>query len=335
MKLRNTILAALLAAATLLAGCKENTGNSDSGNNDSSSNNVNSIVPPSDLSDPDSTNSSNSTDSSNSTVSSTQSGGEDSMGIVSTKPKEIDGFKGNTVEVKPKAGDLIATFEIEGFGTVKALLFPEAAPIGVENFQKLADSGYFKGLTIHRVVKDFMLQGGSLNGDGTGGDALVNGGSFGIETAQNARHFFGALCYANAQGKNSTQFYIVNNKVPQNLSDFDLDSYRGIVEQGKSYIKMAEGNADALSYYTFQTQYYQNTIDWVEGATDEISKLYKEKGGTPFLDGNYTVFGQVYEGFDVIDSISAVEVKDNGSKEVSKPVQTITIKDVTVTEFAE
>ncbi len=312
MKLRNTILAALLAAATLLAGCKENTGNSDPGNKDS-----------------DSTNSGNST-----VLPSDQSEGNDNMGIVSTKPKEIDGFKGNTVEVTPKAGDLIASFEIENFGTIKAVLFPEAAPLGVENFQKLAESGYFKGLTIHRVIKDFMLQGGSLNGDGTGGEALVNGGEFGIETAQNARHFYGALCYANAQGSNSTQFYIVNNKVPQDLGDFDLASYRKLVEEGKSYIKLAEGNDAAVEYYRFQTQYYQNTVDWVEGATDEIKALYKEKGGTPFLDGNFTVFGQVYEGFDVIDSISAVELVDNGEEQPSKPVQTITIKDVTVTEFA-
>ncbi len=258
------------------------------------------------------------------------------MGIVSAKPQEIEGFTGNTVDVAPKAGDLIATCEIEGFGTVKAVLFPEAAPLGVENFRKLADSGYFKGLTIHRVIKDFMLQGGSLNGDGTGGEAMVNGGEFGIETAQNARHFYGALCYANAAGSNSTQFYIVNNKVPQDLGDFDLVRYREIVEEGKTYIKQSqdEKNTAAEEYYRFQTQYYQNTVDWVEGASDEIKALYKKKGGTPFLDGNYTVFGQVYEGFDVIDSISAVELVDNGEEQPSKPVQTITIKDVTVTEFA-
>lgn len=288
MKLRNTIFAAILAAAALLSGCKNN-------------------------------------------------GGANEMGIVSAKPQEIKGFEGNTVEVAPKAGDLIATFEIENFGTIKAVLFPEAAPIGVENFQKLCDSGYFKGLTIHRVVQDFMLQGGSLNGDGTGGDAMVEGGEFGVETAQNARHFYGALCYANAQGKNSTQFYIVNSKTPQDLGDFNLDRYREIVEEGESYIAQAKaiGATDAEEYYRFQTQYYQNTIDWVEGATDKINSIYKEKGGTPFLDGNYTVFGQVYEGFDVIDSISAVEVQDNGGGEVSKPVQTITITNVTVTKFAE
>lgn len=142
MKIKNTILAAMIAAATLLTGCTEQDKSSDDA---SSTENASSVD----------------TESSNSTV----QGGSDNMAIVSAKPKEIDGFLGNTVEVTPKSGDLIATFEIEGFGTIKAVLFPEAAPIGVENFQKLAESGYFKGLTIHRVVNDFMLQGGSLNGE--------------------------------------------------------------------------------------------------------------------------------------------------------------------------
>ncbi len=313
MKLKK-LIACTLAACTLLAGCKDNNKNGDE---------------------------SSSKDKSESTSSAGNSASEgvDAM-ITSNKPKEIDGFLGNTVEVTPKAGDLIATFEIEGFGTIKAVLFPEAAPMGVENFQKLADAGYFKGLNIHRVVADFMLQGGSLNGDGTGGDAMVSDdkgdGEFGIETAQNARHFYGALCYANAQGRNSTQFYIVNNKQPQDLADFDLDGYAGVVEEGKGYLQQAldANQAAAADYYQFQTQYYQNTIDWVKNATDEISALYKEKGGTPFLDGNYTVFGQVYEGFDVIDAISAVEVEENSGGEKSSPVQEIIIKDVTVTEFA-
>lgn len=258
----------------------------------------------------------------------------DEYGIISQKPKEIDGFLGNTVDVQPKSGDLIATFEIEGHGTIKAVLFPEAAPIGVDNFKKLADQGFYKGLTIHRVVDQFMFQGGSANGNGTGGDAAVNGGSFGIETAQNARHFSGALCYANAGGQNSTQFYIVNNTEEQDLNAFNGTRYREIVEEGKSLIKQAK-DAGLTAYeesYRFQTQQYQNTIDFFEGATDGIKELYK-KGGTPSLDGNYTVFGQVYEGFEVIKSISKVEVTDNGAGEVSKPVQTITIKDITVSTF--
>lgn len=267
------------------------------------------------------------------------------FGLSDSVPREIDGFTGNVSDVQPKAGDLIAEFEIEGFGTIKAVLFPEAAPLGVENFQKLADSGFYDGLTIHRVVSDFMFQGGSTNGDGTGGDAAVNGGSFGVETAQNARHFYGALCYANAAGQNTTQFYIVNNKKPQDISTYDLNSYREQVEDGKQLILSAleQGvSAEDMRYAIYSAfgqdllsiyQNYQNIINWVGGATDNIVNRYKEKGGTPSLDGGYTVFGQTFDGFDVIDKISSVSVQDNGGGEKSKPVETIVIKTVKVRTF--
>lgn len=254
--------------------------------------------------------------------------------VVAEKPKEIDGFLGNTVDVKPKSGDLIATFEIEDYGTIKAVLFLEAAPLGVENFRKLCDDGFYENLTIHRVMEQFMFQGGSLNGDGTGGEAAVNDGSFGIETAQNARHFYGALCYANAGGQNSTQFYIVNNTEEQDLNAFNGTRYAEIIEEGKRKIKQAHdlGLIAAEDDYRSQTQKYQNTINFFENATDGIKELYK-KGGTPSLDGNYTVFGQVYEGFDVLQKISSVEVTENSSGEKSKPVKDIYITNITVSEY--
>lgn len=277
----------------------------------------------------------NSSDPVKSNTASEESSGTEQFKAVSKKPGEIEGFVGNTVEIAPKSGDLIAEFEIEGFGTIKAVLFPEAAPIGVENFQKLCDAGFYKGLTIHRVVEGFMFQGGSTNGNGTGGDAAVNGGSFDIETTQNARHFYGALCYANAMGSNSTQFYIVNNNKAQDLGLINKSVYISNIKKYEEYAALAKEAGDAMyeNYYKFQAQYHQNTLDWFEYATDGIKSLYKEKGGTPSLDGNYTVFGQVYDGFNVIESISKVEVKDNGSGEVSKPVQTIKIKDITVSKY--
>ena len=304
------ILMCTLMASLLLTGCKDNSSDNSGGSGNSGGGNS----------------AGNSSNDSKTEVT--------DLGITSSKPTEIAGFTGNLTDVEPKAGDLIAQIEIEGFGTIKAVLFPEAAPVGVENFQKLADADFFDGLTIHRVIENFMFQGGSTNGDGTGGDALVNDGSFGIETAQNARHFYGALCYANAGGQNSTQFYIVNDKTPQDLADFNIDGYVEIVEEGKGLIKKWSGTVYE-DYYRTQTQYYQNTVDWVNGATDEIKERYKQKGGTPHLDGNYTVFGQVYEGFDVIGSISAAEVTYNDSGELSKPVQDIIIKHVTVSVFGE
>ena len=238
---------------------------------------------------------------------------------------------GNCEEVTVKSGDLVATIEIENFGTIKAKLFPEAAPLGVENFQKLADSGYYQGKNIHRVMSGFMMQGGALNSNGTGGEALVNGGSFGVESAENMRHFYGALCYANAGGKNTTQFYIVNNK-QQNVFDNELESFKKMVSQFGELVRQAkeQGLSDVATYYTQGKNYYQEYVDKYNAFPANVKELYNKNGGTPQLDGGYTVFGQVFEGFDVIDAVAAVELSDNGAGEVSKPVSEIIIKDITV-----
>ncbi len=243
----------------------------------------------------------------------------------------VDRSGGNIGEVTPEKGDLIATFEIEGYGTIKAVLFPDIAPTGVDNFKKLADKGFYKELTIHRVVDSFMFQGGSTNGDGTGGDAAVNGGSFGVEANDNARHFYGALCYANAGGQNSTQFYIVNNK-ESDVIDTTIKQYDEAITEFSKRIESASSDEEKL-YYQYYQSVYTETRDKLDNMNDDIKALYNQRGGTPSLDGDYTVFGQVYEGFDVIDSISKCEVVDNGGGEVSKPVQTIVIKDITVTKY--
>ena len=252
------------------------------------------------------------------------------------KPAEIEGFDGNVGDITPKSGDLIAKFEIEDYGTIKAVLFPEAAPVGVENFQKLCDAGFYKGLKIHRVMANFMFQGGSTNGNGTGGDAMVNGGKFSIETAQNARHFYGALCYANAgPDNNTTQFYIVNSKIPQDLGSFDAKANQDAMDEAVDELnKLAkEYDANVIEANLKKLQSSQNTISFLGNPTDEVKARYLEKGGTPTLDGNYTVFGQVYEGFDVVDAISAAEVEDNGAGAVTKPVKDIIIKNISVSIY--
>ncbi|MBD5111792.1 MAG: peptidylprolyl isomerase [Ruminococcaceae bacterium] len=318
---KKALICGILAAVSLLAACDNSTNSGDSEIS----------TPGNSVSSPSSTDSTSSGE--------TSIPADEEVGITSSKPREIDGFTGNVEAVSPKEGDLIATFEIEDYGTIKAVLFPEAAPLGVENFQKLCDSGYYKGLKIHRVLKDFMIQGGSLNGNGTGGDALVEDGKFGIETAQNARHFYGALCYANAAGMNTTQFYIVNNKTPVDLkSEYDIDKGKANIDEGKAVIKEYLDNGDSATAEAIrqEVQTSQNRLDMIEGATDEIIKKYTEEGGVYYLDGNYTVFGQVFEGFDVLDALSEVMVGSNGNgsnPEISKPVVPIIIKDVTVTVY--
>ena len=245
--------------------------------------------------------------------------------------KIADVSGGNVDEVTLAKGDPVAEIEIKDFGTIKAKLFPEAAPVGVENFQKLCESGYYKGKNIHRVMAGFMFQGGSLNGDGTGGDALVNGGSFGVEKADNMRHFYGALCYANAGGRNSTQFYIVNNK-SQNVFDSEIERFKSQVNTCNELIKQYEsqGIAEAVTYYKQYKDYFQGFVDKYEKFPENVKALYNQKGGTPQLDGDYTVFGQVVEGFDVIDAVSAVEVEVNSTGEQSKPINDIIISDIRV-----
>lgn len=243
-------------------------------------------------------------------------------------------LSGNIGEVRIAPGDLVAEIEIEGYGTMKAKLFPDIAPIGVENFKQLAEKGYYDGKNIHRVISDFMMQGGSENGDGTGGEPAYTGeGStasyFGTEINRNARHVYGALCYANAAGRNSTQFYIVNNKVSQDISDLDITQAEKNVETAKAYKEQYTAGSDEYNYYEYLEKEYGAVVDWFKSPTHEEVVKYKD-GGVFYLDGGYTVFGQVVEGFDVIDNIAAVEVQENSNGEKSQPVSDIIIKSVKV-----
>ncbi|MGN0682308.1 MAG: peptidylprolyl isomerase [Oscillospiraceae bacterium] len=237
-------------------------------------------------------------------------------------------------EVTFKDGDLIAEIEIENYGTIKAKLFPDIAPNAVENFVKLSKNGYYDGLKIHRVAKDMCIQGGSLNGDGTGGTALINtDGFFDNELSLDARNFYGALCYANQNGKNTTQFYIVNCKTPQDITQFDAQK---ILEKAAEYTALKEGMEATdpdYDYITAQEAYYTELANMLSKASEEVKTRYAEEGGYPLWDGMSTVFGQVYEGFDVLEKISAVEVTTNQLGKQERPKVDIIINSVKITEY--
>ena len=231
-------------------------------------------------------------------------------------------------------GDLIAEISIEGYGTVKAKLFPDLAPNGVENFKLLAEAGYYNGLKIHRVYEDNLIQGGSLNGDGTGGKALINtDGKFGLETSAQARHIYGALCYANVNGNNSTQFFIVNNKTSQDLNTYDTEQIRAAAAANTELMETVGDTDPEYSTYVYKEKYYTALADMLTNATPETAAKYTEVGGLPLFDGGYTVFGQVFDGFDVLDAINSVELTINAYGEKSKPVQDIVITSVKITEY--
>lgn len=152
-------------------------------------------------------------------------------------------------------------------GDITIQLFPEHAPKTVENFVQLAKKGYYDGIIFHRVIPDFMIQGGDPTGTGMGGESIY-GSSFEDEFSQELFNLRGALSMANAgPNTNGSQFFIVNNQnVPANMI----------------------GQMESAGYPA------------------EIIDVYKQ-GGTPWLDFRHTVFGQVVEGMDVVDGIGGVQ----------------------------
>lgn len=152
-------------------------------------------------------------------------------------------------------------------GEIVIQLFPEQAPKTVENFVGLAKKGYYDGVIFHRVINDFMIQGGDPTGTGMGGESIW-GAPFEDEFSNELFNIRGALSMANAgPATNGSQFFIVQNQnVPAQMA----------------------GQMEAAGY------------------PKEIIAAY-ENGGTPWLDHRHTVFGQVTSGIDVVDEIAAVE----------------------------
>lgn len=172
-------------------------------------------------------------------------------------------------------------------GNIELTLYPELAPKAVENFIQHAKDGYYDGVTFHRVIKDFMIQGGDPEGTGMGGESIW-GEPFEDEFSQQLFHFRGALSMANSGADtNGSQFFIVQNQ--------DLDP--ALEEQLKE-----------------------------AGYPSEVIAAYTEQGGTPHLDQVHTVFGQVKKGMDVVDAIAAVEVDADGRPADKIVINKITVK---------
>lgn len=191
----------------------------------------------------------------------------------------------------PEKGEEVAVFETS-MGTIKIRLFPEYVPTAVENFKMLINEGYYDGVIFHRVIDDFMIQGG-IGSDG-GKCAFEGYDSFEDEFGRNLYNIRGAVSMANAgTNTNSSQFFIVQSKEPV---------YSNLVN--------SEG---------FKSQ----------GGAEWAADAYEKYGGTAYLDGQFksitgsghTVFGQVYEGMDVVDKIAGVETDASDA-----PVKDVTIK---------
>ncbi|MDW8758391.1 peptidylprolyl isomerase [Streptococcus suis] len=182
----------------------------------------------------------------------------------------------------------------EGDITIK--LFPEQAPLTVENFLTHVKNGYYNGTIFHRVIKDFMIQGGDPLGNGTGGESIWAGKGTTIDAGYGFKdeisaflyNIRGSLSMANAgAGTNGSQFFI-----NQNTTDM----------------------SSQLSSSKYPTK---------------IVEAYKN-GGNPNLDGKHTVFGQVIEGMDIVDKIAAVETDSSDKPKTDVKIEAIEImKDYT------
>ena len=134
-------------------------------------------------------------------------------GNSNVKTENNNSSDNSTTQVERPENLPIATIKVKDFGTIEAELYPDKAPNTVNNFIELANSGFYDGLTFHRIVEGFMNQGGDPKGDGTGGPGYSIKGEFsgnGYE-ANDLKHTTGVLSMARAQNPDSagSQFFIM------------------------------------------------------------------------------------------------------------------------------
>ncbi len=176
------------------------------------------------------------------------------------------GFQTNA----PAFGDTVAVMHTN-MGDIKIKLFVNEVPKTAKNFIELAKKDYYNGIIFHRVIKDFMIQGGDPTGTGMGGESIY-GEKFEDEFDVRLHNIRGALSMANAgPNTNGSQFFIVQS------SEAIPDSLLSQMEQLKD-----------------------------RGFPEDTIEDYKALGGTPWLDFKHSVFGQVYDGMDTVDTIANV-----------------------------
>lgn len=202
----------------------------------------------------------------------------------------------------PAEGDTIAIFTTSQ-GEIRAVLYPDAAPMAVYNFAGLARIGYYDGTVFWRTQYGFAVQGGDATGTGTGGSTIWSNNAYPAEVDPGLKHYAGALCAAFATGGEKTggnsQFYFV-----QALPD-----------------SVDEAQQQALA----QNGYTQEQVD-----------AYAAAGGLPYLDNTDTVFGQVYEGMNVVDKLAGVKTIDSeDGADTCRPFDSgdVTIEHITIAAY--
>lgn len=215
------------------------------------------------------------------------------LGACSTKTVNLSKVQSDEVQfAAPASGDTVATIKTDK-GDIKIKLYPEYAPLAVENFVTHAQNGYYDGVIFHRVVEDFVIQTGDPEGTGYGGNSIWQL-PFSDEFSDNLHHYTGAISMANSgEDTNRSQFFIVTCQPSSTISNEIV------------------------------------TLMQEAGWRSEVIDAYKQAGGAPNLDYRHTVFGQVYEGLEVAFDISFAKTDENEKPKETITIQSI---EVTVLE---
>ncbi|GAB1450547.1 peptidylprolyl isomerase [Draconibacterium sp.] len=244
-----------------------------------------------------------------------------------------------------KSSETIVSIKTD-FGEIKVKLYDDT-PKHKENFIKLVNEGFYNDLLFHRVMNNFMIQGGDPNSKNAEPNAMLGSGGPGYtvpaEILPNHFHKKGALAAARLGGPNNpgkessgSQFYIVKGRVFRfgeidtmalaintqrkelmmreqfNLEKSKFDEIRGKNDPAGFNILLAELREKVDSMYAAGPQF---------SFTGEQRNIYTTIGGYPSLDGEYTVFGEVVEGLDVLDKISAIQVN-----KANRPLEDVRMK---------
>ena len=195
--------------------------------------------------------------------------------------------------------------EIEDYGTIKIELYPEYAENTVKNFIALANNGFYDGLTFHRIIKDFMVQGGDIKGDGSGSPNLS-------DINKNIE-----------EGSSRDIIYNIDG-------EFAINGYKN------NTLKLEKGViAMARTDYTQHAYYYGKAL-LAEGYNSAGSQFFiMTTDDNVSLTGYYAGFGKVIEGFDIIEKLANTKVEkvNKDSTEISKPVKAPVITSIRVETF--
>lgn len=257
--------------------------------------------------------------------------------------------KSQQTTAMPSENDVTVDIETT-MGNIRVLIFGDT-PAHKNNFLKLVNEGFYNGTLFHRVINEFMVQAGDPDSKEAPAGKMLGSGDPGYTIEAEIdypRHFHkrGALAAArtgdnvNPEKRSSgSQFYIVTGKTYNDSTLMQMEKqmemaqkqniFSQLTREHAEQIKQLRMNRDQQGLAALQEQLIAITEDRYKAhpavMSDNVKEAYKTVGGTPHLDGNYTVFGEVISGMDVVDKIQAVETDRN-----DRPKEDVKILSMTV-----